>query len=68
MLMVVLTGNMPNGHVALVTCVTGRVTLVTCATYWHVVLRQQHTLAVIRKSQTKFPMVCATHDIGAGGV
>ena len=38
---VVLTGNMPNGCVMLVTCVTGSVTLVTRANYWHVVLWQQ---------------------------
>ena len=39
MLTVVLTGNISNGRVTLVTCVTGRVTLVTRANYWHVVLR-----------------------------
>ena len=68
MLTVVLTGNMPNGGVTLVNQVTWRVTIVTCANYWHVVLRQQHTLAVIRKSQTNLPMVCAPHDVGAGSI
>ena len=38
---VVLTSNMPNGNVTLVTCVTGRVILVTRVNYWHVVLRQE---------------------------
>ena len=36
--MVMLAGNIPNGHVTLVTRVTSRVTLVTRANYWYVVL------------------------------
>ena len=36
---VVLTGNIPNRRVTLLTRVTGRVTLVTRVNYWHMVLR-----------------------------
>ena len=35
---VMLTGNMPNGHVTLVNRVTGRVTLVARVNHWHMVL------------------------------
>ena len=36
--LVVITGNMPNGHVTLVNRVTGRVTLVARVNHWHMVL------------------------------
>ena len=37
--LVMLTDNVPNGRVTLVTRVNGRVTLVTRVTQWHVELR-----------------------------
>ena len=36
---VMLTGNIPNGRVTLITCVNGSGTLVTGVTHWHVELQ-----------------------------